>query len=128
MSQSKVTESPFQSPLEQQQVKLSFSLLMVLLLMVVGAGAALLVFFAMRVPAITNELNSWLGRTAQEVDVKDARRAQLVFAMYVYCSPLALGMLVYGLHILVNLFEDRAKVESPEDDPFRMEWDDSKDE
>lgn len=128
MNQIRSSDSPFQPPespfQKQEQVRLSFSLLVVLLLMVVGAGTALLLYSAMKVPAITNEFNSWLGRTGQEVDLKEARRAQLIFAMYLYSAPLALGMLVFSLHRFVNFLDRRSRKATPEDDAFRMDWSD----
>ncbi|MEZ6136766.1 MAG: hypothetical protein R3C53_17870 [Pirellulaceae bacterium] len=117
MHQSREVESPF---LERQPVRLSFGTMLVLLLMVVGAGVGVLLFYAFRVPAITTEINAWLGRPDAMVDQADARRAQLVFALFVYTAPLALGIFVYLAHLLVNWV---SVVTEPkrESDEFRME-------
>lgn len=112
-------DSPF---LKQQPVRIGFGTMMILLLMVVSAGVGLLIFYAMRVPAITSEINAWLGRPDAVVDRGEARRAQLIFALFVYTAPLALGMFVYLLHYVVNWLDHRTKApETEADDPFSME-------
>lgn len=106
----------------RQPVRLGFGTMIILLLMVVGAGVGLLIFFAMRVPALTTELNAWLGRTSENVDPDAARLAQLKFALIVYTAPLALGMLVYFLHFLINWIDRWTKDrEAPEREEFRMD-------
>ena len=94
--------------------------MVMLLLMVVGAGIALLAFLAMRVPAITGEVNAWFGRTEVAGDPGEARLAQLTFALFLYTAPLGLGLLVYLLHFLVNWL---SVVTEPtaDDEQFRME-------
>ena len=112
-------DSPFLKP---QPVRIGFGTMMILLLMVVSAGIGLLIFYAIRVPAITSEINAWLGRPDAVVDREDARRAQLIFALFVYTSPLALGMFVYVLHYVINWLDRRTRTpESEDEDPFRME-------
>lgn len=112
-------DSPF---LPVQSVRLSFGTMVILLLMVVAAGVGLLLFYAMRVPAITSEFNAWLGRPDAIVDREAARLAQLKFALFLYVAPLALGMLVYLLHFVVNFIDRRASRRAQaEDDPFRMD-------
>ena len=95
--------------------------MVLLLLMVVGAGVALLLFHASRVPAITSEFNAWLGRPEAVVDRDAGRLAQLQFALFVYVAPLALGLLVYCVHFVVNLIDQSRSVASTDDDEFRME-------
>lgn len=113
------TESPFLQP---QNVRLGFGTVMLLLLMVVGAGVGLLLYYAARVPAITSELNAWLGRPEVALDNADARRAQVIFALFVYTAPLALGIFVYGLHTIVNLVDRFLRSRDNEtDDQFRMD-------
>lgn len=113
------TESPFARP---QVVRLGFGTVMLMLLTVVGAGIGLLIYYALRVPAITTELYAWLGRPVVAVDSGDARRAQVIFALFVYTAPLALGIFVNGLHFVVNQL-DRFTRERPtaDEDEFRME-------
>lgn len=97
--------------------------MIMLLLMVVSAGMGLLFYYAMRVPAITSELNAWMGRTDEVVARGDARKAQVVFAMFVYSAPMALGILVWLLHLAINCFDRyAARWRSEESDAeFRME-------
>ena len=95
--------------------------MVILLLMVVGAGVSLLIYFAMRVPAITSEVNAWLGRPPSEIDNEEARLVQLKFALFLYTAPLALGMLVYSLHFAINWIDVRMQASAPEADEFRME-------
>ena len=118
MSDKERVDSPF---LKVEPVRLGFRTMLLLLLMVVGAGVALLLFHATQVPAITSEFNAWLGRPEAVVDRDAARLAQLQFALFVYIAPLALGMLVYGVHFVVNLIDRSRSVAAPEDDEFRME-------
>ena len=118
LSDKERVDSPF---LKVEPVRLGFRTMLLLLLMVVGAGVALLLFHATQVPAITSEFNAWLGRPEAVVDRDAARLAQLQFALFVYIAPLALGMLVYGVHFIVNLIDRSRSVAAPEDDEFRME-------
>lgn len=115
------SQTPAASPFQQRaQVRLGFGTMVILLLMVVGAGVGLLIYYAMRVPAITSEVNAWLGRAPQPVDTQDARLVQLKFALFLYTAPLGLGMLVYFLHFAVNWIDRRLK--SPaENDEYRMD-------
>ncbi len=89
--------------------------------MVVSAGLGLLIYNAMNVPAITNELDAWLGRQSKTVDTADSRKAQIVFVMFCYAAPLMLGILVHALHQVINFFDRRMRErEHKEDDAFRM--------
>ena len=93
-----------------------------MLLMVVGAGVGLLVYYALRVPAITSEINAWLGRPDAVVDRGDARQAQVIFALFVYTAPLALGMFVYLLHYVINWLDRLTRrAQQDESEEFRME-------
>ncbi len=119
MNQPSQVDSPF---LQAAPVKLGFGTVMIMLLTVVGAGAALLIWYALQVPAITSELNAWAGRPNPVVDTAAGRRAQLVFLMFVYSAPLALGILVYMLHYWLQwLNRWRQSREGADDDLFRME-------
>jgi sterol desaturase/sphingolipid hydroxylase (fatty acid hydroxylase superfamily) len=103
-------------------VRLSFGTVLILQLMVVGAGIGLLVFYAMRVPAITSEINAWLGRPNPAVDSASGRVAQVTFVLFVYTAPLALGILVYFLHLMINWIDRRTRtLQQVEDEEFRME-------
>ena len=89
--------------------------------MVVFAGFSLLIYNAMNVPAITNELDAWLGRQSRTVNTADSREAQIVFVMFCYSAPLLLGILVHGLHQVINFFDRRMRDrELEEDQAFRM--------
>lgn len=114
------TDSPFGSA---APVRLGWGTMMLMLLTVVGAGVGLLVYYALRVPALTSEVNAWLGRPDLVVDQAEGRRAQLVFALFVYTSPLALGIFVYVLHFLLNWFDRQSRLrrQASSEEPFRME-------
>jgi uncharacterized membrane protein AbrB (regulator of aidB expression) len=111
-------ESPFLKPAPRQ---MSFTMVLLLLLMVIAAGLGLLIYNALRVPAVTMELDAWLGRQSKVIDTADGREAQIVFVMFCYSAPLILGILVYTFHQLINFFENlRAQREIVEDERFRM--------
>lgn len=111
--------SPFR---KREPIRIGFGTMMLLLLMVVGAGLGLLIYYALRVPAITSEINAWLGRPDAPFDQVDARRAQVTFALFVYTAPLALGMLVYLLHFIINWVDRLVRRRSQVDDrEFQME-------
>lgn len=116
-------QPPLESPFRKRQpVRLSFGTMLMLLLMVVGAGVGLLVYYALRVPAITQELNAWLGRPDAVIDPGDARRAQVTFALFVYTAPLALGIFVMVVHFVINwLSRFGSSSADGDEDPFRME-------
>jgi hypothetical protein len=119
MNQVPQVDSPF---LKREPVRLAFGTLLLMLLTVVGAGIGLLVYYAMRVPAITSELNAWLGRPDPVSDSSAGRAAQVTFVLFVYTAPLALGIFVSALHSLLNWLDRRAQQrESESDEQFRME-------
>ncbi len=113
-------DSPF---MQRKPVRLGFRTMVLLLLMVVAAGVGLLIYYALQVPAITAELNAWLGRTEAISGSTEARRAQVIFAMFLYASPLALAILVWILHLGINWIDRRnaALKNTEEDESFRME-------
>lgn len=111
-------ESPF---MKREPVRLSFGTMLILLLMVVGAGVGVLLYYAFRVPAITSELNAWLGRPDAEINRGDARRAQVTFALFVYTMPLALGIFVYLTHWIVNWLNQATRPRAENDEQFRMD-------
>jgi hypothetical protein len=112
-------DSPF---LQAAPLKLGFGTVMLMLLTVVAAGAALLVWYALQVPAITSELNAWLGRPNPVVDTAEGRRAQVIFLLVVYSAPLALGIMVYMLHYFLAWLNRWSQTrEDADDEPFRME-------
>lgn len=97
--------------------------MMMLLMTVVGAGIALLVYYAIQIPAITSEFNAWLGRSDASVVSGSGRAQKVIFATLVYCAPMGLGIFVFILHHVVNFF---ARISAPnqeeeEDERFRME-------
>lgn len=112
------TESPFMA---RKPVRLGFGIVFLMLLTVVSAGVALLIYCAMQVPAITSEVNAWMGRPIVAADSGEARKMQVIFALFVYTAPLALGILVGGLHVVINWLDRMTKqTDSPADDEFRM--------
>ncbi len=89
--------------------------------MVVFAGVSLLFYNALNVPAITNELDAWLGRQSKTVETADSRESQIIFVMFCYSAPLMLGILVHTLHLVINFFDRRQRERDREDDEaFRM--------
>lgn len=119
MNQPPKIDSPF---LQAAPLKLGFGTVMLMLLMVVAAGAALLVWYALQVPAITSELNAWLGRPNPVVDTAEGRRAQVIFLLVVYSAPLALGIMVYTLHYLLAWLNHWSQTrDDADDEPYRME-------
>lgn len=122
MNQPEQVDSPFR---KREPVRLGFGMMLILLLMVVSAGVGLLIFNAMRVPAITSELNAWLGiTTSSDSDPTDARKAQVVFALFLYTAPMGLGIFVYWLHYLINWIDRRSQAkfrQEYEEEQFRME-------
>lgn len=112
----KNAESPFA---KRQFARFNFSIILLLMLMVVGVGGAMLVMLVLRVPAFTSELRAYMGKTELVVDPEESRRAHLFFLMYLYASPLGLGIIVYGLHQAIQWF---GKVTAPtkENDEFVM--------
>lgn len=95
--------------------------MLLLLLMVVGAGVGTLIYYAIRVPALANELNAWLGRPAAVPTGSPARAAQITFILFVYTAPLGLGLLVYFLNAGINWLDRRRPRHAETDDPFRIE-------
>jgi len=93
---------------------------MLLLTMVVGAGVGMLLYLAIRVPAVSAELRSYLGLTELVVDPETSRKAHIIFVIFLYTAPLGLGILVYLLHLVINWL---ARVTQPtaEPDEFQME-------
>ncbi len=112
----KIAESPF---LESKSVRFNFSLILLLVLMVVAVGGAMLLLLVLRVPAFTSELRAYMGKTELIVDPEESRRAHLMFLMYLYASPLGLGIIAYGLHHLVQWFS-RVTAPTKESDEFVM--------
>jgi uncharacterized membrane protein len=117
-----VNKPPSDSPfLQVQPRRLSFSSVLILLLMVVFAGLSLLIYNALNVPAITHELDAWLGRQSKTVETADSRESQIIFVMFCYAAPLMLGILVHALHQTVNFLDRRSRWRDREDDEaFRM--------
>ncbi|MEO8268673.1 MAG: hypothetical protein ABI557_03070 [Aureliella sp.] len=119
MNQPPKVDSPF---MQAAPVKLGFGTVMIMLLTVVGAGVGLLIWYALQVPAITSELNAWLGRPNPVVDTAAGRRAQVTFLLVVYSAPLALGILVYMLHYVLQWLNRWSQSrEDSDDESFRME-------
>lgn len=96
------------------------SVLMLLLLMVVGAGVAMLWAVALRVPAFSTELRAFMGMSEAVGDPQVARQAHVMFVILLYTAPLGLGIMVYLLHRAVNWLH-RPGVTVAEDDDMRME-------
>ena len=119
MPEAPKVDSPF---MHTQPLRFSFSTILIMLLMVVAAGVGLLIYYALQVPAITSELNAWMGRPNPVVDSAAGRAAQVKFLLVVYSAPLVLGLLVYLLHYLLTLIDGWSRrSQEASDDPFRME-------
>lgn len=119
MSEAPKVDSPF---MQTQPLRFSFSTILIMLLMVVGAGVGLLIYYALQVPAITSEINAWMGLPNPVVDSAAGRAAQVKFLLVVYSAPLVLGLLVYLMHYLLTILEKwNRRDREAHDDPFRME-------
>ena len=88
--------------------------------MVVGAGIGMLLYLAIRVPAVSSELRSYFGLTEVVVDTEAARKAHIIFVTFLYTAPLGLGIFVYLLHHLINWLS-RVSQPAAEPDEFQME-------
>ncbi|RMF44487.1 MAG: hypothetical protein D6753_02495 [Planctomycetota bacterium] len=111
--------SPFRPP---PRFRFGFRSILVMMLMVVAAGFGMLVFNALRVPAISSELNAWLGRPDSGGGGTNERRLQLIFTLYCYVAPLFLAFLVNLLHAVIAWIERRRPLpDAREEDPFRMD-------
>jgi lysylphosphatidylglycerol synthetase-like protein (DUF2156 family) len=92
-----------QSPFGQQKpFRISFSIMMLLMLMVVAVGASMLIVFALRVPAFSSDLRAYFGLPELPSDTESSRKAHLMFLLYLYSAPLGLGILVYMVHFVAN--------------------------
>ncbi len=119
MNASPKVDSPF---LQAEPLRVKFSTIMMLLLMVVGAGGGVLIYYALQVPAITSELNAWMGRTNPVSDTASGRSAHMHFLLVMYAAPLALGLCVYILQFGIAWLDARARSQdNSSDDEFRME-------
>lgn len=112
----KIAESPF---LETKPFRFNFSLVLLLILMVIAVGGAMLLLLVLRVPAFTSELRAYMGKTELVVDPEESRRAHLVFLMYLYASPLGLGIIAYSLYHLLQWL-NRATAPAQENEEFIM--------
>lgn len=98
----KTTPQPNSPFMQTQPLRFSFSTLMIMLLMVVGAGVGLLLYYALQVPAITAELYAWIGLPKPVVAEEQSRAAHVKFLLVLYSAPLLLGLFVYFLHYAVS--------------------------
>lgn len=98
MNQPPELETPL---LQAPRVRLSVGAVRLILLAVVGAGVACLVWYALQVPAIASELGGWLGRPTDAADTPEGRRSQVIFLLLVYSAPLTLGALLYAANYLL---------------------------
>lgn len=93
--------------------------MLLLMLMVVAVGASMILLMALRVPAFSTEIRAYLGKRELDVDADVSRRAHLFFLMYLYASPLGLGILVYLIHYATRWLSSRS-VPQRESDEFEM--------
>ncbi|MFO0939548.1 MAG: hypothetical protein U0930_02155 [Pirellulales bacterium] len=95
----KSIESPF---VESKPFRFNFSLVVLLVLMVIAVGGAMLLLLVMRVPAFTSNFGPHMGKTELVIDPEESRTSPSGLLMYLYASPLGLGMVAYGLHHLLQ--------------------------
>ncbi len=110
-----------QSPFSQPPKKFTFGLDWMLLVMMVSAATALMFTYALFLPAVTSELNAWMGRTVDLGEVGENRRAQIVFLMLCYAAPMILGLVARLIHLGGQLLAKRMEDKSDGDDEFTME-------
>ncbi len=107
--------------MEVEPVRMTFSVVLILLVTFLAAGICALVVLALQIPEFSSELNHWLGRSVSST-ADYSRRYQLYFALAVYSAPLGFGMLVAILHKVINWLARLAAMRDREtDDDFRME-------
>ncbi len=94
---------PGQSPFAQidRNAGTRFSLRFLLLLMIVFSCAAAGLGYAVRIPAISEELNAWYGQTSDGKG-NSGRTAQVLFVFFVYSMPLFMAMLIWSLSIILG--------------------------
>ena len=85
-------ENPFAPVSKNQGVR--FSLRFLLLLNVVFTCAAAGLAFVSRVPSVSEEFNSWLGR-ANSTPADNSRTSQVIFVFAVYAMPLFMAIIVW---------------------------------
>jgi hypothetical protein len=93
-----------QRPTRRPQLSLRFLLLMnIIFCMIAGA-----VYWASRVPAISNEVNMMLGGRAESNEAS-GRRVQIIFVMFTYTAPLILAGTLASILSIVRFIERRVQ-------------------
>jgi hypothetical protein len=93
------------------QLSLRFLLLMNVIFCVI-AGA---VYWASRVPAISNEVSMMLGGRAESNEAS-GRRVQIVFVMFTYTAPLILAGTLATILSVIRFFERRMQKQVARDE------------
>ena len=105
-------QSPFASVAEKRSVQ--FSTRFLLLIMVVFAIFAAGLAYATRIPVISDEFNSWIGRVSKAETPANSRTAQVLFVFFVYAAPLLMAMVVWSLSYLLKRFQPLREEEDDE--------------
>lgn len=92
------------SPFAEKQVKSGpkFGMTFLLLMMVIFASCFAALGLAIRVPAVTSEINAWLGQPTDQAALD--RSAQVRFAYFCYAAPLLLAIVIQTVSSVTGWF------------------------
>lgn len=110
-------QSPFSPPPE----KFTFGMDWMLLVTMVAAATALMFAYSLFLPAVTSELNAWMGRTVDLGEAGENRRAHIVFLMLCYSAPMILGLVARLIQIGGRMLAKKLQDQAGADDEFTME-------
>ena len=114
MSNKAIESSPFA---QQGSVRPSISLWMLMFSLVVCAAFSMLIMFAARVPAISNNINDFLGVAKAAKPDKPDRSTHLFFLLFCYASPLLLATWVGLMQMFITRFVATRKFVERDDEP-----------
>jgi len=106
--------------MDVEPVRMTFTVVLLLLFMFLAAGIAGLFRLALNIPEFSAELSNWLGVSVKST-AEDSRRHQLYFALALYAAPLGFGLLVAFIHMAINYLVRLTSQSSETDERFRME-------
>lgn len=109
-----------QSPFMQPAKNPTFGVAWLLLLTVVAAATMAMVSYSFFLPAVTNEVNAWLGRSLAVVDQGDDRRAHVIFLVLCYSIPMALVFAAHMVQRFLRIVIKMVAQSQATDEEFRM--------
>ncbi len=114
MSNKAIESSPFA---HREEARATISLWMLLFSLVVCAAFSMLIMFAARVPAISNNINDFLGIARTAKPGKPDRSTHLFFLLFCYASPLLLATWVGLIQIFISRFVNARKQVAADHEP-----------